>query len=99
EPGAGEFIIGGEARELIPIVVDGVDLGIVGTLQIALELEVVRRIGEHEIDAIRRELIHLGDALAHDNAVRLRSGRRLLETTAGRPDGRPATRNYHDSEL
>jgi hypothetical protein len=84
---------------LVPVVVDGIDFGIVGTLQIALELKVVGRIGEHKIDAIRRELVHLGDAVAHDDAVRLRSGRWVLKMTAGRPDGRPATRHYHDSEL
>ena len=68
EPGAGEIVIGGEARELVPIVVDGIDAGIVGPLEVALELEIVRRIGENEIDGLRRQLCHLGNAVADDNA-------------------------------
>ena len=75
------------------IVVDGIDLGIVGALQIALKLKVVGRICEHKIDAIRGELIHLGDAIADDDA--------MLETVfklcAGRLQRRPATRTNHDS--
>ena len=50
-----------------------------------------------KIDAIRREPVHLGDAIADDDAMRSR--RRVLKMTAGRPWGRPATRHYHDSEL
>ena len=37
EPGAGEFVVGREARELVPVVVDRIDLGIVGTLEVAAE--------------------------------------------------------------
>ena len=73
---SGEFVIGRKARKLVPVVVDRVDLGIVGTLEVALELKIVRRIGEHEIDAIRRQLGHFGDAIADDDARRLRRGQR-----------------------
>ncbi len=47
EPGAGEIVICGETREFVPVVVDCVDAGIVGTFEIALELQIVRRIGEY----------------------------------------------------
>ena len=47
EPGAGEIVICGETREFVPVVVDRVDAEIVGAFEIALELEIVRRIGEH----------------------------------------------------
>jgi hypothetical protein len=30
QPGAGEGVVFGEAAELVPLVVDGVDLGVVG---------------------------------------------------------------------
>src|ERR1700712_3571674 len=40
QPGAGEVVIGGEGGELVPVVVDGVDMGFVGTLEVALEPEV-----------------------------------------------------------
>ena len=69
----GEIVIGGEARELVPVVVDGIDARIVRPLQIAGELEIVRRIGKDEVDGSRRQLRHLGDAVADENAVGLRS--------------------------
>ena len=92
EPGAGEIVIGGEAGELVPVVVDGIDAGIVGPLEVALQLQIIGRIGEDEIDASGRQLRHLGNAIADDDARRERG----LETHAGRPDGRPATRHNHD---
>ena len=55
QPGAGEIVIGGEGRELVPVVVDGIDMGFVGALEIALELQIVRRIGEHQIDRTGRQ--------------------------------------------
>ena len=51
EPGAGERVVGGEVGELVPIVVDRVDHALVGARQRAFELQIVRRIGEDEIDA------------------------------------------------
>ena len=55
--------------ELVPVVVDGVDQALVGARQRALELKVVGRIGEDEIDRGRRQLIHLGDAVADQDRV------------------------------
>jgi hypothetical protein len=60
-----------------------------------LELQIVRRIGEDEIDGRGRQLCHLGNAIANKDA----RGCGGLKTHAGRPDGRPATRHNHDSEL
>jgi hypothetical protein len=42
-------------------------MGFVGALQIALELQIVRRICEHQIDRTGRKLRHLGDAIADDD--------------------------------
>jgi hypothetical protein len=70
KPRARERIIGGKAREPVPLVVDGVDLGMVGALEIALELQVVRRVGEHQVDAVGRKLGHLSDAIADHDACR-----------------------------
>ena len=33
-----------------------------------MELQIVRRIGKNEIDGLRRQLCHLGNAVADDNA-------------------------------
>ena len=70
QPGAGEVVIGRKARKLVPIVVDRVDFTVVGTFQVALELEIVRGVGEDEIDRTGREPRHLGDAIADDDPGR-----------------------------
>ena len=77
EPGAGEFVVGLEARELIPVVVDRIDLGIVGALEIARKLQIVRRIGEDQIDRAGRQLRHFRDAIADENS-RARCATRTL---------------------
>jgi hypothetical protein len=46
QPGAGEGVIGLEAGEAVPRVVHRVDLGVVGAVEVAAELQVVGRIGE-----------------------------------------------------
>src|SRR5688572_8839134 len=43
EPFAGKFIIGFQALELVPVVVDPVNAGIVGAMKLAVELEIVGR--------------------------------------------------------
>src|ERR1700692_2853478 len=68
-------------------------MGFVGALEIALELQIVWRICEHQIDRTSRELRHLGDAIADDNTCALFG----LKFSAGRPCRRPATRHNHDS--
>jgi hypothetical protein len=93
QPGTGEIVVGGKGRELVPVVVDGIDMGFVGTLEFTLELQIVGRIGEHQIDRAGRQLRHLGDAIAENNPVIFRG----LEICAGRPCRRPATRHNHDS--
>jgi hypothetical protein len=95
EPSAREVVVGDKARELVPVVVDCIDARVVGTLEVALQLQVIGGIGENEIDRFRRQLCHLGNAVADQNSV----GCDGLETDAGRPSGRPATRCNHDSEL
>ena len=56
EPGAREAVVVGDARELVPRIVDRIDLGIVRPAQLAFELQIVGRIGEDQIDRSRREL-------------------------------------------
>jgi hypothetical protein len=68
QPGAGEIIIRGERRELVPVVVHGIDMGFVGALEVALQLQIVRRIRKDKIDRSGLQLRHLGDAIAEDDA-------------------------------
>jgi len=93
QPGAGEIVIGGEGGKLVPVVVDGVDVGFVGALEIALELQIVGRVREYQVDRGGRQFRHLGDAIAYDDLGALMG----LKFSAGRPCRRPATRHNHDS--
>ena len=70
-------VVGREAREFVPVVIDGIDARVVRALQIARELEIVGRVGEDEIDGSRRQLRHPGDAIADKNAMRLRDSLKL----------------------
>jgi hypothetical protein len=73
-------------------------MGFVGTLEFALELQVVGRIGEDEIDGGGLQFGHLGDAVAdHDARTDLVRTDLGLKICAGRLCRRPATRHNHDS--
>ena len=69
EPGARERVIFGEIGELVPGVVDRVDQALVGARQRAFELQVIGRIGEHEIDRGLGEPHHLGHAVADQDRI------------------------------
>ena len=69
EPGAGEIVVGGEARELVPVVIDRVDAQIIRPLEVALQLQVIGRVGEDEVDRLRRQPCHAGDAVADQNSA------------------------------
>jgi hypothetical protein len=69
QPGAGEGVIGLETVELVPRIVDGVDLGLVGPVQIAAELQIVGRIGEDRVDRVLRQALERGDAVALQDGV------------------------------
>ena len=69
KPVAAEFVIGGKAGKLIPVIINGVHFGIVGAVQIALQLQVIRRVRKYKVNAARRQGIHLLDAIARQNLV------------------------------
>ena len=77
---AGEGIVGGEIGELVPFVVDRVDEALVGARQRAFELQIVRRIGEDEVDAGLGERVEFGDAVADEDRRRAAAA----PTVAGR---------------
>jgi hypothetical protein len=54
---------------LVPFVVDGVDKAVIGTVQSALKLQIIRRVGKDEVDGASRELYHFGDAIAEDDPL------------------------------
>ena len=68
QPGAGEIVVSLETGEFVPIVVHGIDMGMVGTFEVPLELQIVRRIRKYQIDRGRRQLRHFSDAVAHKDA-------------------------------
>ncbi len=69
DPVAGEFVIGREAGEFVPILGDAVDPAVVGPQQFIGDLQIVGGIGEDQIDACLRQTPHLLDAIADDNLV------------------------------
>ena len=63
------MVVVGEARELVPVVVDGVDQRLVRPRQRAFELQIVGRVGEDQVDAGVGKLRQLGDAVADEDLV------------------------------
>ena len=80
EPALGEFVVAREAVELVPVVSDRIDMRIVRPFEIVGELEIVGRVGEYQIDTRRRQLRHLGDAVANQDAMLLEA-----RNSTGRP--------------
>ena len=86
QPGAGEVVIGGKARELVPVVIDGIDARIVGPLEVALRAE------DCKADRRRRDRRMPAGSFAisaTQSPTRMRCGCGLSETAAGRPEGAP----------
>jgi hypothetical protein len=79
KPCAGEPIIVGETRKPVPGLMYAVDDGIVRSQKVAIELQIVGRIGEDEINAARRQLGKLGEAIALDHTIH-KQGRTLTAT-------------------
>ncbi len=53
------------------MVIDGVDLGIVGPQQLSAQLQVVGRIGEDQVDALVGQTGQSLQAVALDDSIRL----------------------------
>ena len=77
QPRAGELVVEREAcpdglggvSELVPVVVDRVDLAVVGTQQVAAQLKIVGRVGEDHVDGSFRQGLHQFDAVADEHAI------------------------------
>jgi hypothetical protein len=54
---------------LVPCIIDGIDLRIVGAVQITLQLQVVGRVCKDQIDRAGRQAVHHFDAIAIDNRI------------------------------
>jgi len=69
QPCTGERIIDFKGGELVPLVIDGIDQRLIGTVQRAAELEIIRRICKDRIDGVIRQGFQSGDAIAFDDGV------------------------------
>src|SRR6185437_5963204 len=69
EPGASELIVGCEATELVPVVVDAIDAAVVGPVELVVELKIVGRVGEDEIDGSFGQGAEDFDAITDDDLV------------------------------
>ena len=92
EPVAGEAIVCGEAAELVPIVVHPVDAAIVGAQELAIELQIVGRVGEDEVDAVPGRRVKLLDAVANDDLVERKPPTPMTPLGYADPDSGPASR-------
>ena len=70
EPGAGELVVACEVVELVPVVVDRIDLAVVGPQQLAAELEIIGRVGEDHVDGGFGQALHQFDAVADEHAIK-----------------------------
>ena len=70
EPCLGEIVIAGKVRELVPVVINCIDLALVGARQVAIELQVVRRVSEHKVHRCPRGSSSVArDAVANQDLV------------------------------
>jgi hypothetical protein len=69
EPLFREAIVVLEAPELVPSVIDAVHNGVVGAEQFALKLEIVRGVGENEIDRSCGKLAESAETIAVQDSI------------------------------
>src|SRR5690606_25635588 len=65
-----ERVIGLEAFELVPMIVNRAHHRLVGTMQIAAKLEVIWRIGENHVHGMIRQAFQSSDAITFDDGVK-----------------------------
>ena len=69
QPCTGEGIIGGEAVKLIPVIRHRIDAACVRSGQIALQLEIIRRVSENKVNARTWQARQCGNAIAFNNGI------------------------------
>ena len=69
KPGAAESVIGGEAVELVPVVLDTGNGRLIGAGQVAAKLQIVGRVGKHQIHRGGRKLLQLRKAITLDHNI------------------------------
>ncbi len=69
EPGARETVIGLEALELVPGVIDRIDEALVRPREAPRKLQVIGRIGEDEVDRLVGQACKLSEAIAHEHGI------------------------------
>ncbi len=74
QPGTAKAVIGGKALELVPVVIDRIDLGVVGPQQVPAQLQIIGRVGkDHVHRRIGQRSQHL-DAVAQMDDIGLQIG-------------------------
>ena len=69
QPGAREIVVAAEIDEMIPFVVDAVDARLIGTVELLRKLEIVGRVGKHEVDRLGGQLCQLFQAIADQDHI------------------------------
>ena len=78
KPIARKAVIGGKGCELIPMIIHRIHFGIVWSVQIAAQLQIIRRVRENKVNTAFRQRIHHVDAIAAQDAIQRKRGYRLL---------------------
>ena len=80
------------------MIVDSIDLGLVGAMQVAVELEIVGRIGEDDVDGFFGQPVERGDTVPLEDRVQpfrlWGNGRNIVEKLLSRHSGTRKTRYY-----
>ena len=69
EPCFGKTVVNGETIELVPRIVNSVDLGIVRAMQITLKLKVIRWVSKDQINTALGQAVHDVNTIAIDDRV------------------------------
>ena len=78
QPITGELVIGRKGRKLVPVIINGIDFGVIGAMKIATKLEIVGRVRKNEVHAICGKRIHYFNAIARKNTIQRERCRALL---------------------
>ena len=77
KPCSREFIISTKAAELVPVIINRIHFGIIGTMQVTFELQIIGRICKDQINRFSGQTVHHIDAIASNNFVQWKRHSRL----------------------
>ena len=74
QPRFGEIVVNLKAFELVPIIVDGIDLGIVRAVKITTQLKIIRRVSKDQVNTALGQAVHDVDAITIKDTISRQCG-------------------------